>query len=152
MISLKKPSENLGGILKIWAVPPTDVLIQYHEANIVSTDRIIELYCTPGTMSFSEKETTQKPGKLFETELKGFIPYSNTEYSPILDELSRKKWVLVFMDENQLFRICGTPEIPLRASLNLDTGSAMSDSNGILISFFGTQTQKAIFISNPFFS
>ena len=57
MKHLNKPSDNLGGLLKIWAVPPDDITISFNTANFRSTANIIEMYCSPGSISFTEKES-----------------------------------------------------------------------------------------------
>ena len=150
MKHLNKPSDNLGGLLFIWAVPPDDLSISLNVVSFLTTDNIIEIYCSPGSISFTEKESQEKYGLGYKNELNAFIPKDSPEVQAIINSMSGRKWIVVFLDQNEQFKVVGTPEIPLRVSFDLDTGSDTPDRNGHSISFYGTQTSKAKFISDPF--
>jgi len=150
MKQLNKPSDNLGGLLTIWAVPPSDLLISFNAISFLSTENIIQLYCSTGSLSFSEKETEESLGKVYQTEINAFVPKDSPEAQDIIQEMSRRKWVIIILDQNEQFKIAGTPKIPLRVSFNLNTGSDTQDRNGHTVSFFGNQISKAKFILNPF--
>ena len=53
MKQLNKPSDNMGGLLKIWAVPPTEITIGTNSVSFSTTDNIVAMYCSPGSMSFT---------------------------------------------------------------------------------------------------
>ena len=150
MKRLNKPSDNLGGLLSIWAVPPKDISISFNSVSFFTTDNIIEIYCSPGSISFTEKESQEKYGLGYKNVLNAFIPKDSPEVQSIINSMSGRKWVVVFLDQNEQFKVAGTPEIPLRVSFDLDTGSDTPDRNGHAISFYGTQSSKAKFISDPF--
>jgi hypothetical protein len=149
MKHLNKPTDNLGGLLKIWAVPPTDINISSNSISFSSTQNIIEIYCTPGSLSFTEKESQEKYGTAYKNELNAFIPKDRQETLAIINQMSGRKWVVILLDQNEQFKVAGTPEIPLRVSFDLDTGADTADRNGHSISFYGTQSSKAKFIQNP---
>lgn len=146
MKHLNKPSDNLGGLLSIWAVPPTDLVILINSVSFLSTENIIELYCSPGSLSFTEKESLEKSGTVYKTELKAFIPRDSLEVLQIINDMSGRKWVVIMLDQNEQFKVAGTPEIPLRVSFDLDTGTDTAERNGHSVSFYGTQISKARFI------
>jgi hypothetical protein len=150
MKHLNKPSDNLGGLLFIWAVPPDDITFGFNTANFKTTANIIEMYCSPGSISFTEKESQEKYGLGYKNELNAFIPKDSPEVQALINQMTGRKWVVVFLDQNEQFKVAGTPEIPLRVSFDLDTGQDTPDRNGHSISFYGTQTAKAKFISDPF--
>lgn len=150
MKRLKKPSDNLGGLLSIWAVPPADIYIGFNAVSFFTTDNIIEMYCSAGSISFTEKETQEKYGLGYKNQLNAFIPKDSPEVQSIINSMSGRKWVVILLDQNELFKVAGAPEIPLRVAFDLDTGSDTPDRNGHSISFYGTQTSKAKFISDPF--
>jgi hypothetical protein len=150
MKRLNKPFDNLGGLLSIWAVPPKDISISFNAVSFFSNDNIIEIYCSPGSISFTEKESQEKYGLGYKNELNAFIPKDSPEVQSIINSMSGSKWVVIFLDQNEQFKVAGTAEIPLRLSFDLDTGSDTPDRNGHFISFYGTQTSKAKFISDPF--
>ena len=150
MKQLNKPSNNLGGLLKIWAVPPDDITVSFNTANFKTTANIIEMYCSPGSISFTEKESQENYGLGYKNELNAFIPKDSPEVQAIINDMSGRKWVVIMLDQNEQFKVSGTPEIPLRVSFDLDTGSDTPDRNGHSISFYGTQISKAKFIADPF--
>ena len=150
MKHLSKPSDNLGGLLFIWAVPPDDITVSFNTANFRTTANIIEMYCSLGSMSFTEKESQEKYGLGYKIQINAFIPKDSAETQAIINDMIGRKWVVVFLDQNEQFKVAGTPEIPLRVSFDLDTGADTPDRNGHSISFYGSQTSKAKFISDPF--
>jgi hypothetical protein len=150
MKQLNKPSDNLGGLLKIWAVPPSDITIGINSVSLSTEDNIIAMYCSPGSMSFTEKESTGKAGTSYKTELNGFIPKDSEEARTIIKGMTGRKWVVIYLDQNEQYKCAGTAGVPLRVAFDLDTGSDTPERNGHTVSFFGKQLSKAIFIQNPF--
>lgn len=150
MKQLNKPSDNLGGLLKIWAVPPDDITVSFNTANFKTTANIIEMYCSPGSISFTEKESQENYGLGYKNELNAFIPKDSPEVQAIINDMIGRKWVVIMLDQNEYYKVAGNPEIPLRVSFDLDSGADTPDRNGHSISFYGTQISKAKFIANPF--
>lgn len=150
MKHLNKPSDNMGGLLKIWAVPPTDITINSNSVSFTSEENIVELYCSPGSMSFTENETNERPGIGYKTELKAFAPKDSPEAQSIIAGMTGRKWVVIYLDQNEQYKCAGTTTLPLRVAFDLATGSDTPERNGHGVSFYGTQVSKAIFISNPF--
>ena len=150
MKQLNKPSDNLGGLLKIWAIPPDDITISFNTANFKTTANIIEMYCSPGSISFTEKESQEKYGLGYKNEINAFIPKDSPETLAIINDMIGRKWVVILLDQNEYYKVAGTPEIPLRVSFDLDTGADTADRNGHTVSFYGTQISKAKFIADPF--
>lgn len=150
MKQLNKPSDNLGGLLKIWAVPPEDIVISPNAVGFLTTQNIVEMYCTAGSLSFTEKASKEKYGLAYKIELNAFIPKDSPETQEIINDMSGRKWVVIILDQNEYFKVAGTREIPLHVSFNLDSGSDTPDRNGHSISFYGTQISKARFITDPF--
>ena len=150
MKHLNKPSDNLGGLLKIWAVPPRDIFISFNAVSFFTTDNIIEMYCSLGSISFTEKESQEKYGLGYKNELNAFIPKDSSETLALINDMIGRKWVVIMLDQNEYYKVAGTPEIPLRVSFDLDTGADTADRNCHTVSFYGTQISKAKFIADPF--
>ncbi len=150
MKQLNKPTDNLGGLLSIWAVPPADILFSFNSVSFLTTDNIIQLPCSAGSLSFTEKESLETCGTVYKTEIIGFIPKDSPETQSIINNLIGRKWVVILLDQNEYYKVAGTPKIPLRVSFDLDTGADTPDRNGHTGSFYGTQISKARFIDNPF--
>ena len=150
MITLNKPTENLGGFLGLWAVPPSDIVLSSANATLLSTDRIIQLYCSPGSITFTEKEVREKSGIIYQCEITGFIPRYSPEGLEIILRMSGRKWIVIMLDQNEQYKVAGTSQIPLRVSFDMEAGADPSERSGHIISFFGSQLSKARFINNPF--
>lgn len=150
MKQFNRPSDNMGGLLKIWAVPPSEITIGINSVIFSTTENIVEMYCSPDSMSFSEKQTQSKAGIFYKTELNAFVPKDSEEAQGIINDMSRRKWVVIYLDQNESFKVAGTSSNPLRVSFDLGTGKNTSDRNGHSISFYGDQINKAKFINNPF--
>ena len=101
-------------------------------------------------MSFTEKESDEKAGKIYKTELSAFIPKDTPEAQVIINDMNRRKWVVISLDQNEQFKVAGTVAIPLRVSFDLATGADTPDRNGHTVTFYGSQVSKAMFISDPF--
>lgn len=150
MKQFNKPDENMGGLLKIWAIPPSVITITGNTVQFSSTEDIIEMYCSPGSMSFTEKQLRENAGTAFQTELKSFLPKDSPEATRLINEMINRRWIVVYKDQNEQFKMAGRIQIPLRVAFDLDTGSDTPERNGHSVSFFGKQTNKAVFIDNPF--
>ena len=150
MKQLNKPSDNMGGLLKIWAIPPTDIIIGSNSVSFTSQDNIVEMYCSPGSMSFTEKESAEKAGTIYKTELNAFAPKDSDSARQIITGMTGRKWVVIYLDQNEQYKVAGTVEIPLRVSFDLGTGTDTPDRNGHSVLFSGSQISKAMFIEYPF--
>lgn len=149
MKQLNKPSDNMGGLLRIWAVPLSVITVSGNSVSISSTLDVIAIYATPGTMGFSEKETIGREGISYDTELVAKTPKDSSAARDVLDLLAGRRWVVVYMDQNEQYKLVGTPDNPLRATVDLDTGSDTAAYNGYLISFKGKQQFRSRFIDDP---
>lgn len=151
MKTVNKPSDNVGGLIKIWAVPPSDIQISGNQVTFTSTDNIYSMYVTPGTLSFSEPSSREDAGLLYSPSLKGVIPKDSPETSALLTEMeARARFVVIYLDNNEYYKVVGTPKQSLRFASSLGTGSDMPDRNQFDISFNGKTTSRAVFIDNPF--
>jgi len=150
MKQLNKPSDNMGGLLKIWAIPPTDIIIGSNSVSFTTQDNIVEMYCSPGSMSFTEKESAEKSGTLYKTELNAFVPKDSESAQQIIAGMTGRRWVVVYLDQNEQYKVAGIVDIPLHVSFDLGTGADTPDRNGHSVLFSGSQVSKAKFIGNPF--
>jgi len=140
----------MGGLLKIWAVPPTEITINDTAVSFTTTNNIVEMYCSSGSMSVTEEESNGKPGISFKTEINGFTPKDTAEAQQMIADMTGRKWVVIYLDQNEQYKVAGTVAIPLRVAFDLGTGSDTPERNGHSVSFYGTQVSRAKFISNPF--
>ena len=150
MKQLNKPGDNMGGLIKIWAIPNTDFSISGNTVSFSSTDNIYEIYCSPDSMKFSENKELTAAGIHYNTVVSGFTPKDSVELQEALEYIEPRKWVVVFIDGNGNYKLAGTAGCSLRLSPVLSSGKQTADRAGCEITFSGKTISRAVFIDNPF--
>lgn len=149
MKQLNKPADNMGGLIKIWAIPSDQVTVSGKTVTIASTDNVYELYFSPETMQHSEPAEQTDAGTHYNTTVKGFAPGITEDLEAALEYMDRRKWVVLFIDGNGYYKLAGSKENPLRLTTNVDTGQITSDRAGCEFIFFGKTLARAKFVDNP---
>ena len=150
MKQLNKPSENMGGLLNIWAVPTTDYYLSGKTVTFSNTENIYQLYCSPDSLQFSETLKRTDAGIHYNTIVSGFAPKDSEELQTALQYIESRKWIVIFRDGNGYFKIAGNYGEALKLSSGLNTGRNTSDRAGCKIEFSGKLKNRAVFIDNPF--
>ncbi len=150
MKKINKPGDNLGGLLKLWAVPVSDCYVDASGIHIIGTSNIYELYCSPDSMDFSEISNKTDSGLSYDTVISGFIPQDNPTVQEYLFYILPRKWSIIFIDGNGSYKIAGNSSYPLRFSYELKTGKDTSSLAGFTFQFFGKTKTPSAFINNPF--
>jgi hypothetical protein len=150
MKSITKPGDNLGGLIKMWAVPASVVSLAGRTVNFSATTDIYEIYCTPGSMSHAEPPELTAAGTHYNVELSGFIPRDSDTVRTALEDMERKPYAVLFQDGNGEFKLAGSTAEPLRCSSALNTGKDVTELAGNEIRFTGRTTRRAVFVDNPF--
>lgn len=150
MKQLNKPAENMGGLIKFWAVPSDQVTVSGKTVTIASTDNVYEVYCSQDSMQHSEPAEETGAGTHYNTTVKGFSPGITEELDAALEYMDRRKWVVLFIDGNGNYKLAGSKEQPLRLTTNVDTGQATSDRAGCEFMFFARTLARAKIVNNPF--
>jgi len=151
MKTISKQSENMGGVLRIWAVPPSDISVSGNRVTILSDANIIDIYIQEDSASFTEEMSKSFAGTSYKVELSAIVPCDTPETHKQISDMERRcKYLVIYMDGNGNYKIAGTKPVPLRFSAKATTGSGTSGMNHFSISFTGTQRKRAVFIENPF--
>ena len=150
MKSITKPGDNLGGLLKIWAVPASVYSVSGNVVSFSSTTNIYEIYCSPESMKFDEQEERTTAGKHHNTTISGVIPKDCSTALDAINDMDMKPYVIIFRNGNGEFQAAGTALQPLRIDAGRNSGRLVSDLAGNSFSFSGKTTSRAIFIDNPF--
>lgn len=150
MKTILKPGDNLGGLLKIWAVPYDVISVRKGVATISSTTNVYQLYCTPESMDFSEKKEVTDAGMVYNTIVSGFTPGNNNDLQEALEYMETHKWAVIIQDGNGNFKVAGATSYPLRATGEIRTGKLTSELYGCQFTFSGNALERAKAISNPF--
>lgn len=151
MKTISKRSENMGGVIKLWAIPPADYSICGKTITIPDNSNMVEIYTQEDSCSFVEDDIS---GSAFKTEITGQVPCDHPDSLRIIRQMERtRKYNIIFQDGNGNFKLAGTKEVPLRFSAKSTTGATTASLNHYAISFLAKViTTRAIFINDPFSS
>ena len=151
MKSINKQPENMGGVLRLWAIPQSDISISGNQVTILSDSNMVNIYFQEDSANFSEEMVNSFAGTAYKVELSAIVPCDTSEtLEQISDMARRSKYLLIFIDGNGNYKLAGNTKVPLRFSAKATTGSGTSGLNHYSISFTGSQRQRAVFIENPF--
>ena len=141
----------MGGILRLWAVLPSDITVSGNQVTIASDVNVIDIYIREDSSSFSEDLSTSFAGKVYKVEISAIVPCDTSESLKQIADMERRcKYLVIYQDGNGFYKLAGTTEVPLRFSAKATTGSGASGLNHYAITFEGKQRNRAIFIDNPF--
>lgn len=151
MKTINKQSENMGGVLNIWAVPPEAISVSGDVVTIISDVNIIDILVKQDSASFDEDPVESFANTAYKVEIKAVVPCDNKETLAIISELERKKkYQVIYLDGNGNYKLAGTGEVPLRALAKATTGNNAASLNRYDLTFTGSQLARAIYIQNPF--
>ena len=138
----------MGGVVKLWAIPPSDYSIAGKAMTITSQSGIVEIYIQEDSGSFVEDDIA---GSAFKTEIVGQVPCDHTDSQAIITQMERMlKYNVIFQDGNGNYKLAGTKSVPLRFSAKLVTGATAASLNHFAISFLAKViTTRAVFIEDP---
>ena len=149
MNEIQKPSNNLGGLLQIWAFEYKAVWFTGRSAALDPANAF-KFYFSPESMEFKEPPQITSAGTHYLTEVSGFAPNNNETILSMITEMQGKRFVVIFQDGNENYLAAGTHLFPLRMNAVLDPGKSVSDLSGYKITFAGQTISRAFFIDNPF--
>ena len=141
----------MGGVLRIWAVPPSDISISGNRLTFLSDANLVDIYIQEDSANFSEEMSKSFAGTSYKVELSAIVPCDTSETLKQISDLERRcKYLVIYLDGNGNYKLAGTKQVPLRFSAKATTGSGTSGLNHFSISFTGSQRKRAVFIENPF--
>lgn len=141
----------MGGVLRLWAIPQSDISISGNQLTIQSNSNLVNIYFQEDSASFFEEMVSSFAGTAYKVELSAIIPCDTSETLKQISDMERRcKYLVIYIDGNGNYKLVGTKSVPLRFSARATTGSATSGLNHYSISFTGSQRKRAIFIDNPF--
>ena len=141
----------MGGVLRLWAIPQSDISISGNQVTILSDSNLVNIYFQEDSASFSEEMTTSFAGTAYKVELLAIVPCDTSETLIQISDMERRcKYLVIYRDGNGNYKLAGTKSVPLRFSAKATTGSETSGLNHYSISFTGSLRKRAVFIDNPF--
>ncbi len=151
MKTINKQYENMGGLLKLWAIPPADVSVSGDQVTINTDANMISIHVKEDSGSFDEDLSRSFTGSSYKVELKATVPCDTKETLALISELERKnKYLVIYLDGNGNYKLAGTKDVPLRFLAKATTGNTPSTLNRYDLTFSGIQLSRAVIIQNPF--
>ena len=152
MKKVGKELENMGGIVRLWAIDRWNISLLGNEAMITNEDAVFYMDITQDSGGAVVNQKTDFAGTTFTHEIAGFIAgYDQDSESYISQMIRIKKFVVIYMDSNGTLVMLGTPEIPIRFSADFETGETSSSKRGFKIKFSGNVHFPPLRLSeNPF--
>ena len=147
---LNKSGDNLGGLLKIWAVPFGVFTIDGNTINITSQTDIFEINCSTDSMEFTESTEVTPAGIHYNTVISGIIPQDNAALQEATAWMEPRKWIVLFMDGNGHYKLAGNQTDPLRFIAEINTGKDTASLAGCSFKFSGKTKTRAMFVNKPF--
>jgi len=113
MKTINKQSENMGGVLRIWAVPPSDISISGNQVTILSDANIVDIYTQEDSASFTEEMSKSFAGTSYKVELLAIVPCDTPETLKLISDMERRcKYLVIYMDGNGNYKLAGTKPVP----------------------------------------
>ena len=150
MKQLNKPSDNLGGLLKMWAIPADVITLTGTSLIFSDTSDIVQLSGSPGTMSVEEQTERTTSGIHYNTSISVFIPGDSPEIRSAMLDMQGRKFVVLLLDGNENYKLSGGANYPLRMNSTMKSGMDESQRPGYEVQFTGKTILPSVFVNNPF--
>ena len=151
MKTINKQTENMGGVLRLWAIPKSDIAVSGNVVTILSYANMVDIYMKEDSASFSEDLSKSFAGSIYKVELSAVVPCDNADTLKLIAQMERIcKYLVIYIDGNGAYKLAGTTSVPLRFSAKANTSASAAGLNHYAITFAGQQLKRAIFIDNPF--
>lgn len=151
MKTINKPVENMGGVLRLWAVPQADISVSGNHATIVSDTNMVDIYIKEDSAAFAEELNKSFSGSIYKVDISAIIPCDTDATLKQIEDMERRsKYLVIYQDGNANYKLAGSTKVPLRFSAKASTGTGAASLNNYNITFAGLQRKRAIFIADPF--
>lgn len=150
MNTITKPGDNLGGLVKMWAIPRSVVSVSGRTVTVNPTTGVWQLYITPDSGMFTEEPELGDAGLAYNPRIEAFIPRDSDTVRTAVTTLEAGRWAVLFQDGNGELRIAGADGAGLRCAGVPGTGQQTADRAGYQITFAGKNITRAMFVDLPF--
>lgn len=150
MKTINKPLENMGGLIKMWALPYDSYSENNGAVTMLDDTDIVEIYCSQDSMRLIESADVKDAGLFYDTMLSGFSPGNSDTARNTFKAMNNRKFAVLFLSGNGSWYLAGAPLYPLRFISSFNSGENSADRAGHFIQFSGDTFEPAIPVSNPF--
>lgn len=145
---------NMGGLSRMFAIPPECVLrIRTDHTNdqnyleVINREKIVDIYFTEETSSFSELQSRDTPGSAYKIEISAIVPKDSPTNKKVMTQLEHGFWYVLAEDNNGNIRLAGNEDNQLIFTRKGGSGTGPSSGNKTEILFSGNQRVPCIFIT-----
>jgi hypothetical protein len=152
MKSISFDFDNVGGISRLYAIPPSSFVrirrdyvnsITYLECRDYASIIEIPIY-TDNTFSFNENQTFDAPGDGYSIEISGIVPKMMPVNSSDIGLLERGEWYVLCEDRNGNVKFAGDEDVRLKFISKKSSGAAFIDHNQISFTFSCLQENPSV--------
>lgn len=148
--------DNIGGLLQVFAVPPTsflrirkDYVAELNYLELRNREDIISIPVYANhTYVYNEDKEVNDAGDCWNVEIEGVIPKLASVNHTVLETLERGVWYVLAVDANGEAHWCGQEGALMLFATNKTSGRAVSDRNGTAFSFTCIQDEPTIYIED----
>lgn len=149
--------DNLGGLLKLYAIPPSSFVrviqeyaSQQNRLELRNREDIMEIpVYADSTYSYSEDKEVNDAGDCWNVSIEGVIPKTCSGNHRMLETLERELWYVLAVDGNGEAHWCGQEDALLIFNTHKSSGKSAADRNGTTFTFSCIQDEPTIFIADP---
>lgn len=155
MKQLNFDTDNIGGLQKVYALPPgsyslaKNYVSNAYTLTIADTSQVVEIETfADGTYSFTESHGRDEHGDWWQPTIVGQIPKHSHGNAALIEELERGQWVVLCKDNNGVLRLAGDDQTPLTFATEATTGAVTTDMNGTGFTFTGKLGKPSVVVSS----
>ncbi|MEG1861013.1 MAG: hypothetical protein RR206_04910 [Bacteroidaceae bacterium] len=155
MKTTKFDFDNVGGLARIFAIP-TNSLLRIRR-DYVRNKRYLEVknrkqivdvaIYADSSFSFSEEQTYEDGGLLYNVEISGVIPKIGAANDTVIRTLERGEWLVLHQDRNGTVQLSGTLEVPLRFASSKTSGDTADSLSGYAFKFTASEPDGSMIIT-----
>lgn len=151
MQEVNKNTEQLSGLVDIYAVPTTNIMkIENKVVSCYNQDNVFRFMATMESISHQQNMEQTKPGQLHKPKISFYIPGQTTTNDKILNKMKIYKYVVVVRDQEGNHYLIGNIEQNLNLEYDYANSANYSGSKGYNIDFSGELTEGMKPVNYPF--
>lgn len=156
MKTINLDTDNLGGLLHLYAIPPTsfvrirkDYVNDLNYLELMQRGDVIDLpVFANDTYVYNEEKTTSDAGDNWHIVIEGVIPRLSPDNQLVIELLERGLWYVVAEDANGEVHLCGQEDAWMLFSSSKTSGQTVTNRNGTSFTFSCVQDEPTIFLSD----
>lgn len=148
--------DNLGGLLQLFAIPPTSFVRIRHdyddETDHLELTRLEDVIALPvhnnDSYSFNEDKSTSDAGDGWEILIEGVAPHLDKRSAQLMERLERGVWYVLAVDSNGIPHFCGQTDAWMTFDGRKQTGKSPTALNATAFTFRCLQDEPSLMVES----